>query len=557
MMKWWGWGAYDVSFPMDQKPNLWPWARTKLGLEVERSTPPVERASLRFASPVMNDAFVGALAAAVPHAECSSSDEDRLHHAYGKSYPNLWRARCGDLGRLPDLVVRPSSREDVESILALAHAHEACVIPFGGGTNIVGGVDPLLGERRMIVCLDLRRMNRVVSVDRYAMTAVIQAGASGPELEQQLQKHGLSLGHFPDSFEYSTLGGWLATRSAGMQSDAYGRIEDMVVSVTMATPMGVIETRPVPASSAGPDLNRVVVGSEGVLGVIVEATMRVHAAPAAKDYRGLLFRSFSDGVAAIHDCLRAGIRPSMIRLQDEGETELAFRMKAPPKGLSGLLQGGVKAYLARSGYARPCIMVIGFEGQPADVRRLRVQALRVMKRRGAFPLGASVGGAWSKDKYNMPYLRDYIMDRGVMCDVSETSATWDKVVDVHARTIAAVEELFREEQGGHGVVGCHISHTYDTGACLYFTYAARQIEGRELDQYYRYKRRITDGFMQSGAALTHHHAVGTEHRPWMEQEVSSTGLRALRGLKAALDPKGIMNPGKLIPDEGKTAQPPP
>jgi alkyldihydroxyacetonephosphate synthase len=548
-MKWWGWGDYKVTFNIEEKPGLWPWALQKFGVTEPRATPPVSRDMLDLPLPCLNEAFAANLAKVLDKTRCASDDDSRLHHAYGKSYPNLFLARNGIMRRLPDMVIRPQSQGEVEAILALAHVHDVCVIPFGGGTNIVGGVDPVPSETRMIVSLDLRDMNRVVETSTYAMTAVIQAGATGPELEAQLSARGLSLGHFPDSFEFSTLGGWLATRSAGMQSDAYGKIEDMVVAVKMVTPSGTIVTRPAPASSAGPDMNRIVVGSEGVLGVITEATMRVHAAPDVKDYRGLLFKSFSDGVAAIHACIRSGVKPSMIRLQDEGETELAFKMKATPKGLAGFLQGAVKKYLARSGYDTPAIMILGFEGRPAHVKAIRAEALSIMKKHGAFSLGASVGSTWSKDKYNIPYLRDFMMDRALMCDVSETATTWDKVVDLHGKTIDAIKGLFDAEERGFGYAGCHISHTYDTGACLYFTYASNQKEGAELEQYYRYKRRITDVFMENGATLTHHHAVGYEHRSWMKQEVSATGIQALRALKTSLDPKNIMNPGKLIPDE--------
>ena len=238
--------------------------------------------------------------------------------------------------RAPDAVLLPDSHEQVEALVRLAHQRNFCLIPFGGGTNIVGGINPEADEARPMMTLSLRNMNRLISLDPESRTATIQAGALGPKLEADLAEHGHSLGHYPDSFEYSTLGGWLATRSAGMQSDAYGRIEDMVVSIKMVTPSGTIVTKAVPSSSAGPDLNRIMVGSEGILGVITEATMRVHKTPAIKDYRGYLFKSFEDGVRAIQECLDRGVAPSMIRLQDSGESELAFNMKAPQHGLAGL-----------------------------------------------------------------------------------------------------------------------------------------------------------------------------------------------------------------------------
>ena len=422
------------------------------------------------------------------------------------------------------------------------------MIPFGGGTNIVGGVEPLENQGRMVVTLDMRKMNRVLSVDKYSNCATIQAGALGPKLEADLQAQGYALGHHPDSFEYSTLGGWLATRSAGMQSDAYGKIEDMVVAVKLVTPSGTIVTRAMPASSAGPDLNQLVVGSEGVLGVITEAVMRVHPNPPVKDYRGYLFPSFEDGVNAIHECIENGDLPSLIRLQDVGETELAFNMKAHPKGLSALIQKPVKSYLARKGYTQPCILVVGFEGELKHVRPTRTEVFKVLKKHRGFPLGKGVGKTWSQDKYNIPYLRDYVMDYGCMVDVSETAALWSNIVPLYKSVIAAIKEKFTKEFG-QGYVGCHISHTYQTGACLYFTYATKQEPGRELEQYYEYKNRITETIVTSGGTLSHHHAVGYDHLPWMEREISPTGVQALRAVKKSLDPKGIFNPGKLIPAE--------
>lgn len=553
-MKWWGWGDPNVEFPMADKPKLWPWVERQLGPNGARPTPPISRAELQVPAPRLNAAFCAALAKALPEDRYTADDDERLYRTAGKSYPNLFELRKGIIRRAPDMVVSPRSHEETAQVMELAAEHDICVIAFGGGTNIVGCVDPIANEQRMIVTLDTRAMDRVVSVDKYSMTAVIQAGASGPKLEAQLQEHGVSLGHFPDSFEYSTLGGWLATRSAGMQSDAYGRIEDMAVALKMATPAGTIETRKVPAASSGPDVNELIIGSEGILGVITEATMRVHAAPPVKDYSGFLFRSFGEGVSAIRECIRRGFTPSMVRLQDSSETELAFNMKKPPQGIAGFIQHQVKAYLRRRGYDAPCIMIIGFEGEAPNVRHFKKNAVAILKRFGAFPLGASVGKTWSRDKYNIPYLRDYLMDRGVMCDVAETATTWDNVVNLHEKTVAAVREIFAKERGGYGFIGCHISHTYETGACLYFTYGTSQIEGRELEQYYGYKRRITDVFMQNGASLSHHHAVGYEHMPWMQQEVSPAGLQALHAVKRALDPRGTLNPGKLLPPLSQQAE---
>lgn len=561
MMKWWGWGDPQLQFPMADKPNLWPWIAKKLGVTSASPTAlPVDLAAIRIAPTRAGAELLAALHTILKPEQIALDPLERLLHSYGKSFPDLFRVRKGIVNRAPDAVLLPDSHEQVQALVALAHQRNFCLIPFGGGTNIVGAINPEAGEPRPVLTLSLRNMNRLLALDPESRTATIQAGALGPKLEADLAERGHSLGHYPDSFEYSTLGGWLATRSAGMQSDAYGRIEDMAVSIKMVTPSGTIVTKPVPASSAGPDLNRIMVGSEGTLGVITEATMRVHKTPARKDYRGYLFRRFEDGVRGIQECLDRGFVPSMIRLQDSGESELAFNMKTPKRGIEGWIQRRVKSWLKFRGYTEPCIMIVGFEGDEASIASTRRAALGILRRHGGFALGASVGSTWSKDKFNIPYLRDYVMDYGCMADVAETSTLWSNVLPLYAGTVEALKARFSEDDGT-GYICCHISHTYKTGACLYFTFAARQPQGRELEHYYEYKRLITDAIVRLGGTLSHHHAVGIEHRPWIAQEISPAGLQALQAVKTSLDPNSVLNPGKLLPDSeragriGKSSEP--
>jgi alkyldihydroxyacetonephosphate synthase len=546
-MKWWGWGDPNITFPMAGKPLLWPWIAKKLG--VTSASPiaaPVDVASIRMNAPRIGAPLLAELSRILGPEQMTLDPSERLLHSYGKSFPDLLLVRGGTVKRAPDAVLYPASHAQVEALVSLASEHDFCLIPFGGGTNIVGAINPVDDEPRPVLTLSLRNMNRLLALDPQSRTATIEAGALGPKLESDLAAHGYSLGHFPDSFEYSTLGGWLATRSAGMQSDAYGRIEDMVVSIKMVTPAGTLTTKAVPASSVGPDLNRMMLGSEGILGVITEATMRIHRIPPVKDYRGYLLRTFADGVRAIEECLDAGFEPSMVRLQDSGESELAFNMKAPARGFKGWLQGRVKSWLKYRGYVEPCILILGFEGEAQRIAQARRGALRILKRHGAFALGEGVGRTWSEDKFNIPYLRDYVMDYGCMADVAETSTVWSNVLPLYAGTLAAVQARFRQSDGT-GYIGCHISHTYRTGACLYFTFAARQPPDERLAHYYAYKRLLTDTIMSLGGTLSHHHAVGVEHRPWLQQEISPAGLTALAALKASLDPKRVLNPGKLLP----------
>jgi alkyldihydroxyacetonephosphate synthase len=548
MMKWWGWGSADVEFPMENKPTLWPWIASTLDVQQPRMTPPVPRSAVRLEAARRHEGFCRGLAAELKESQLSYDDEARLLHSYGKSYPDLFNVRRGVVRRAPDVVIFPESHADIEAIVRLAAVHQVCLIAFGGGTNIVGGVNPRQFDG-MVATVSLARMSRLLSLDPVSGTAVIEAGALGPKLEADLQAQGFSLGHYPDSFEYSSLGGWIATRSAGMQSDAYGKIEDMVVALKMVTPIGTLATRPAPASSAGPDLNRLMAGSEGTLGIISECTMRVHKAPETRDYRGYLFPSFDEGVAAIYQCVASGRRPSLIRLQDAFETELAFNMKSPATGISGFVQAQVKKWLKVRGYDQPVIMIVGVEGDAAFTHRRGREIRKILKQHRGFALGHGVGRTWSQDKYNIPYLRDYVMDRGCMADVAETATLWSNVIKLHDLVVERMKQRFAAE-GTPGFIGCHLSHTYATGACLYFTYACRQQPGRELEQYYAHKRFITELFVDNGATLSHHHAVGSEHRPWMENEISRTGIAALAGLKGALDPSGLLNPGKLIPPDG-------
>ena len=305
-----------------------------------------------------------------------------------------------------------------------------------------------------------------------------------------------------------------------------------------------------PKSSAGPDIDQIICGSEGTLGVITEATMKVHPVPAVKDYHGVLFPDFESGSAAIHEAISRNASPTMFRLQDVAETGLAFSMKKPSAGLTKTIETQYKKYLKMKGYGTPCLMMVGFEGEPDHAADMLRKVLPILKKNRGHHLGNGVGKTFQKNKFAVPYLRDILMNHGCMVDVAETAAVWSKLMPLYRAARDTIQAQFRKE-GYPGYIGCHISHSYVDGASLYFTFAAKQIEGKELEQYYRFKRLITETFMRNGGTLSHHHAVGYEHRSWMEREVTRPGLTLLRGLKAALDPDGIMNPGKLVPPEGK------
>jgi alkyldihydroxyacetonephosphate synthase len=547
-MKWWGWGDEAVSFDSNAHPGLWPYAKAQLEVEDDRADAhpvPLEAVQLREA--IRHDGFLADLCSGMRADQIYDSRRERVIHAYGKGFRDLFRMRRGMAEGAPDLVLYPESEQDVLMTLRAAARHDVVVIPFGGGSNIAGCLERY-ETRRMAVSLDMRRMRRVLEVDVESFTARIEAGAFGPDLEEQLNGYGLTLGHFPDSFLHSTLGGWIATRSAGMQSDKYGKIEDMVIALRMVTPLGVLATRTVPKASNGIDVNHMCIGSEGTLGVITEATMRVHPRPQSRRTHGHLFLDFEAGIEAMHDCVRKECVPSMLRLSDPDKTALSFAFKPASSRLSHAVSKVMKGYLRARGFdfARACLMLTTFEGNNAGAARQQDQVNAIYRRLGAVDLGSSSGKSFESTKYDFPHIRDFLLDRGITSDVSETSTVWSNLVPLYRATTTALRSAISESRG-RPWVGCHISHTYQSGASLYLTFACRQQEGREIPQYLHAKRAVQQSFMDHGATLSHHHAVGTEHLPWLTEDISPLGVVAVAAIKAGLDPDNVMNPGRLRP----------
>lgn len=547
-MKWWGWGHEDAGFRAVHHPGFWPYAKSVL--EIEGDDFPRREWSLRsidLPEACTDDPFLAKLRGCLGPSQITSDEKERVIHAYGKGFRDLFRLRRGIAAGAPDLIVYPQSERDVCFTLRAAAEHDIVLIPFGGGSNIAGCLERM-DRRRMCVSLDMRRMRRVLAVDRSSFTARIEAGVFGPDLEEQLGAQGMTLGHFPDSFLHSTLGGWIATRSAGMQSDKYGKIEDMVIAVRMVTPEGVLETRVVPKSSNGIDVNHLCVGSEGTLGVITEASMRVHALPESRQVRGYLFPEFESGIEAMHACMSEECMPAMVRLNDPDKTALSLAFRPPSSGFNKIVGPLFKSYLRAKGFAQPrtCLMLTAFEGSRAVVSRRLQQAEVIYKRCGAVGLGAGAGRSFEATKYDFPHIRDFLLDRNVTTDVSETATVWSNIAALYQDTIS----VLRAEISKSGVrpwVGCHISHTYPCGASLYFTFGFRQQSGHEMEQYLHVKRAVQQSFIDRGATLSHHHAVGTEHLPWLSADISPVGVHVVAAIKQGLDPSNIMNPGRLQP----------
>jgi len=550
-MKWWGWGHEDVTFDDSTKPELWPYLKRELGVDEIRWEKPVAFEDVTLPEQKKNEAFLAAIQAGLGDGQVVDDKKSRLVHAAGKSFRDLWLMRHGQVQFAPDCVVYPDTEEDVALVVRAAHEHGVVLVPFGGGSNIAGCLVPSDRGGRMVVSLDMCRMHRVLEVDRYSLTARIQPGVYGQHLEDQLAEHGVTLGHFPDSFLHSTLGGWVATRSAGMQSDIYGKIEDMVISLRMVTPSGTIITRTVPKSSNGIDIKHLCIGSEGILGVITEVVVQVHHKPEKEDWYGWLFPDFKSGLDAIHECHRGDCMPTVTRLNDPKKTALSFAFKHPKTGIKDKIAKAFKWYIGnvkKIDFNQCCLMVVKYEGTPQAFNRIKNRVTAIYKKHRGVCLGAEPGRSFAKVKFDFPHLRDYVMDRSIMADVSETATTWDNLRTLHESGLADVEQAIKDT-GVDAWVGCHLSHSYRTGASLYFTFGCLQREGREIEQYLYVKKAAEDAFMKNGGTLSHHHAVGTEHLPWVEEDLSPTGLKAVKALKAGLDPNDIMNPGKIIPSE--------
>jgi alkyldihydroxyacetonephosphate synthase len=533
-MKWWGWGDPEVRTPLPE--SALAILRDELG--PGEPSPRVELEEVALPEP---RPLPPAVIAAAGEPGTLAAHEQRLRRAAGKSYPDLIRVRSGRPGGAPDAVLVPGSADQVAAILAACAETGTAVVPFGGGTSVVGGVAPEAGPHERVVALDLRRLRRV-EVDERSLTATLGPGLRGPEAEAALGSHGLTLGHFPQSFEYATIGGFAATRSAGQASSGYGRFDELVTALEMVTPVGALRTLATPHTAAGPALRELALGSEGTLGVITDVTVRVRPAPRARRFEGWFARDFETGCEAVRALAQADALPDVTRVSDEEETRVNLMLS----GTGGAAQALLRAYLRVRGVAGGAMLILGWEGAREDVERRRALTARLLRAHGVVSLGAAPGRAWERSRFSGPYLRDELLDHGYLVETLETAHTWSHHQQLYRAVRDALTAALREG-GTPPIVFCHLSHAYRDGASLYFTFLARARAGAELEQWAAAKRAASEAITAAGGTITHHHAVGRDHAPYMDAEVGAVGLEALRALKERLDPAGIMNPGKLLP----------
>src|SRR5680860_1576347 len=533
--KWWGWGDPSIEPELDGEALATLRERVG-GLEPSPLALELDEFELPEA-----EALPPKLVEAVGEANVFSGAGDRVRHATGCGYADLVRLRGGSLDAAPDAVLLPADAEQVRRVLEICSAEEIAVVPFGGGTSVVGGVAPLRGEHSRVVSLDLARL-RGVEVDRRSLTARLGAGLRGPEAEAALNAEGVVLGHFPQSFEYATIGGFAATRSAGQASSGYGRFDSLVSAVRLIAPSGDLRTLETPHTAAGPSLRELVVGSEGAFGVIPEVTVRVRPEPRQRRYEAWIATHFEAGAEIVRGLAQGPGLPDVIRVSDAEETEVSLALSGP-RGFAGTLFGGYLGLRRRRG---GCLIVAGFEGDDEAVARRRALAVRALRRGGGAYLGQGAGRSWEHGRYQGPYLRDTLLGMGAMVETLETSHTWTRLHELYAAVGAAIRDSLAG-QGTPGLVFCHLSHAYADGASLYFTFISRARRGAEIEQWQAVKRAASEAIVATGGTISHHHAVGRDHAPYMEAEVGKTGVEVLRAVKEQLDPAGIMNPGKLLP----------
>lgn len=539
---WYGWG--DPSRAKRLGAGALSYLRTTLRLQdLEPTRTPVDFSSIEITPSRLEDAALEELRAITGAPHLSTESAERILHSGGKSTPDLMRIRAGDVVRVPDAVIFPGSAQEVREILALCVRRRIAVVTFGGGTSVVGGVDPLRGGFGAVITLDMRRMDKLVHLDPVSRTATLEAGMRGPAIESALQGHGFTLGHFPQSHQEATLGGYLATRSAGQASTGYGRPEILVKSLHLETPSGpYLVGSSAPGSAAGPKLLDVVVGSEGAFGVITSATLKISPLPPHKSHGAWSFPSFEAGAQALRLLEQEGVRgdmPHVCRLSDTDETAATFK-------LGGWKTGALSKYLGLRGHKRPALALFVWEGKKPETTARKRRSARIIRRAGGVALGPMPATAWEHGRFSGPYLRDELLSRGVYVETLETAATWSDLAATYGAVRSAIMDGL-EAKGGAGYIQTHISHVYPDGASLYFTFLGG-LEDDGPGQNARIKKSACEAIVAAGATITHHHAVGSEHAPYLGAEVGELGLKVLAGIKATLDPHGIMNPGKLIPE---------
>ncbi len=546
-LRWNAWGANDQDFGRKaQMPEILKLLQREFQLDSIRETPAVSLENIKLPSSKLTASDIKNFSSIVGKNNFKTDRYERVFHSAGRSYYDVLRLHNNTLKSFVDGVLYPTKDSEIIKILEYCSKNKITVIPFGGGSSVVGGLEVIKGKgQKSVVSLDTTRMTELLHFDPISMTATFQAGIYGPKLEYGLNLKGYTLGHFPQSFEYSTLGGWVAARSAGQQSNRYGKIEEILSSVKLITPSGTVQTLRAPAASIGPDWNQIIAGSEGLLGVITEVTIKIHKIPETRKYFGLVFPNLQNSVNFIRKTNHSEIKTSMLRLSDANETRLyeylgeLGKKNTPIRILKKFIQSIVLKWMGLG--SEKCVVLVGLDGSRSDVSRSFDAMKPIWKKFGALYAGESLGQNWIHGRYNMPFLRNHIMQYGLGVDTMETSTTYDRLEDLHQ---AGIESLKNSIPGS--IAMCHLSHSYHEGACLYYTILFPIDAKKPEDQWFKMKKNVSDTFFAHLAPISHHHGVGFDHKSWYQKSLGKPGVEALRELKKSLDQKEILNPGKLF-----------
>lgn len=529
MKRWNGWGDTAVTYPLPEKAGDYL-------TELVGEATPTQDAALADIIATVPDARLPA------HPLIQTDPEVRLRHARGQSFPDWVALRSGRIAAFPDGVAFPQTEADVRTLLQFARSHDIKLIPYGGGTSVVGHINPVPGDRPVLT-VNLQRLSRLTALDSTSQLATFGAGVAGPEMEAQLRARGYTLGHFPQSFEFSTLGGWVATRSSGQQSRGYGRIEDLFAGGKLLSPAGDLIMPPLPASAAGPDLRQLILGSEGRLGVITEATVRISPLPERESFNAIFFPNFEAGKTAVRQMLQADLPLSMIRLSTGVETDTTLKL-AGHERLIGTLERLLSIRGVDEGKS---MLLVGFSGNRHVVNVSRKEAVNLAKEQDGIHIGQQFGNQWQKGRFRTPYLRNVLWELGYGVDTLETAVTWNKV----DATLQAIEDSLHAALATYDErlhVFTHLSHMYPTGCSIYTTYLYRLAADPDenLARWTAMKTAASQAIVRHGGTISHQHGVGKDHQPYLLAEKGTLGIATLEAVARQYDPVGIMNPGTLL-----------
>ncbi|MFA5299323.1 MAG: FAD-binding oxidoreductase [Lutibacter sp.] len=544
---WWKWGDPDKSFHLNSYPKLRNFLEhtwNKKLIDDFRPTFIFEKiAKETFSVNQFKDIFPN-----LKLNQFSNTKNERLKFALGKSYFDVIRVFTDDVVSAPDFVLSPNTEGEVYYILQQCEIHGISVITFSGGSNVTGAFNH---KKQGVTCtLNLRKLNRLLEIDTVSNTATFEAGIMGPELEKLLNEKGFTLGHFPQSFEYSALGGWIATRSAGQESGLYGKIEDMVLGLTVVAPRGIITNEDYPKHASGIDIHPLFMGSEGTLGVITKAKVKISTIPKKYKWIVAIFKDFNMGTKAVQELVQAGVHPAICRLSDPMETKmLSFFSRSENTGIKKIIQDFYKKRLKSQGFGEPSILMLRFAIKNEADEAIVKMAKKIIKTFDSKLLPSNISADWESNRFSLPYLRDTLIEHRVLIDTFETVAYWKNLTPLYNSVSVALKATSNFFDKG-GILFCHISHSYETGASLYFTIIAPQELDNEVAQWKKIKSVVSEAIITNNGAISHHHGVGKDHKKWYLQKLGIESRLLLQAIKAHLDPKDILNPGSLF-DEVK------